>query len=64
LDGSNSEPPSDAGEDAAPRGPERIEAPDRSGQSDLPATAAAQGPGPEIDDEDLPKRRGWWQRWV
>jgi ribonuclease E len=64
LDGSNSAPPSDTGEDAGPRGRKRIEVPDPSGQGDLPAAAAAQEPGPDSDDEDLPKRRGWWQRWV
>ncbi len=63
-DSSNSETPSDTGEDAGPRDRKRIEAPDRSGQGDLPATAAAPEPGPDSDDEDLPKRRGWWQRWV
>ena len=62
----NSVGPSESGPDSAPRAPERIEAPDRSGQSDLPAAASSAG-APESsdgDDEDLPKRRGWWNRWV
>jgi len=63
-EGRNSEPSPVSGAHAAPCGPERIEAPDRSGQGDLPAAASAPEPGPEHDDDGLPKRRGWWNRWV
>ena len=60
------------GTDDTSRRPAPIEAPDRLGQSDQPtdqpaerpAAAAAQEPGTDSDDDDLPKRRGWWQRWV
>jgi len=54
-----SEPSQRPAEAAAPRpAPQRPEVQD----------PAAQGPlarGPDTgDDDDLPKRRGWWQRWV
>jgi ribonuclease E len=63
-EGRNSEPSPVSGAHTAPCGPERIEAPDRSGQGDLPAAASAPETGPDGDDGDLPKRRGWWNRWV
>ncbi|MDX1423753.1 MAG: ribonuclease E/G [Kiloniellales bacterium] len=61
----NAEPPAESGRDAgAGRQPdEPTEHPDSPDSTDLPA--AARGPGSHgEDDEDLPKRRGWWQRWV
>jgi ribonuclease E len=69
---SNSEPPAESGPESRPqdepRGAERIEAPEGSGREDLPAAAASSGgapePGREGDEDDLPKRRGWWNRWV
>ena len=69
---SNSEPPAESRPESRPqdepRGAERIEAPEGSGREDLPAAAASSGgapePGREGDEDDLPKRRGWWNRWV
>ncbi len=64
-DSSNSDAPSEPGSDSGPGGPggpERIKGPGRPSQAELPAAASA--PGPDGDGEDLPKRRGWWNRWV
>ena len=63
-DQSSARPASAMPKAAGPCGPKRIEAPERPGPSDLPAAAAAHQPGPDGDDDNLPKRRGWWQRWV
>jgi ribonuclease E len=77
VHGTNAHPTWEAGAEAGAGEPRQGAAPERSEPSAQPAAAAQesnlQGPaaresnaqGPDAgDDDDLPKRRGWWQRWV